>query len=113
MGKKSSAQFIKELSGKDNVEEAKKVVEQVFKGGLKNLNLLQSMGVITIVVTAEGAFQYSMSPFLENTLVGIEMTDQALRDVQEKVIVPRRRKMIEQQLENKEKKKTIEDNEEE
>lgn len=105
-------EFLMKLTSTESVEEAREATQGVFQGAVKNARLLNSTGVVAIAVTPNGALSYSMSPYLEFSLDGLDLVERAFRDIQE-VIRTRRRDLMQRQMEkNAEGPETIEGTEE-
>lgn len=111
-------EFLTRMTQTETEEEAREATERIFEGAVENVRMIQSMGMVTIVVTEAGALKFTMSPHLQYSLVGLDIVEQALRDLQEKVIGPQRRKLIADmnkpaEAEDMESENSIEDTEEE
>jgi hypothetical protein len=104
-------EFLMKLTSAETIEDARKNTESILKTAVDNVRTLQGLGVVTIVVAPSGAITYTMSPYLEFSLAGLDVVEKAFRDIQEGVIRPRRAELINRQTKkNEQPEETIEDN---
>ena len=93
MNKTEVVQKLLELTGKQSIDEAVEVVENVLTVAAKQNFILSNMGVLTIVYGPTGMGLFTLSPDATASLEKLSMVERAILDFQASLIQQRQRLM--------------------
>jgi hypothetical protein len=93
MNKTEVVQKLLELTGKQSLDEAVDVVENVLTVAAKQNYILSNMGVLTIVYGPTGMGLFTLSPDATTSLEKLAMVEKAILDFQASLIQQRQRLM--------------------
>jgi hypothetical protein len=101
MNKTEVVQKLLELTGKQSIDEAVEVVENVLTVAAKQNYILSNMGVLTIVYGPTGLGLFTLSPDAMTSLERLAMVEKAILDFQASLI-QRRQTLMSQKEQPKE-----------
>jgi hypothetical protein len=93
MSKADQVQKLLKATGKETLEDAVAVVEQVIPIAAQQNFILSNMGVLTIVYGPTGLGLFTLSPDATTSLEKLEMVEKAILDFQQSLIERRQRLM--------------------
>jgi hypothetical protein len=102
MNKTEVVQKLLELTGKQSLDDAVEVVENVLTVAAKQNYILSNMGVLTIVYGPTGMGLFTLSPDATTSLEKLAMVEKAILDFQASLIQQRQRLMSAQREQPKE-----------
>lgn len=79
----SIANFVRRISGQENLEEARTWIENSVLERNARRRAMEHMGTVTIIVMPGGSFGFHLSENLTRTRGGLDSVDRALDDVRE------------------------------